>query len=149
MLMRSLFATAALALSALPAAAGDYGCAGDCYRRAWLPPVYGAVAEQTPVRAPRTYALVTPPEYRRIEETVMIRPARRIWTVRRDAWGRRIGCWVEIPARYAVRPRTVMVREASLTPYSQGTAYGLSLHDVVVEPAHRGWVPLERGGPED
>ena len=107
-----------------------------------MPPVYGAVAEKVLVRAPRTGAIVTPAEYGTVRETVVVEPARRIWTVRRDAWGHKIGCWVETPARYGTVTRRVMVRAPEVVPYAQAAIYGTRLQSVQVAPAHAEWVPI-------
>jgi hypothetical protein len=123
------------------------GCGGECYRETVLPPVYGTVSERVLVRPSRTYDIVTPAEYRTVSETVEVSPARREWQVSYDRWGARVGCWVDVPARYAVRQRTVMVRPATSTPYTQYPVYGTRDHTVLVEPARRAWVPAGHGAP--
>ncbi len=129
------------------AQAGGYGCRGECYHEAILPPVYGTVSERVLLSPPRTYDVVTPATYRTETETVEIAPARREWQVTRDAWGRRVGCWVDLPARYGVRQRTVMVSAASSVPVTQLPVYGSRERTVLVEPARRAWVPAPHGAP--
>lgn len=131
------------------AQAGGAGCVGDCYREAHVPPVYGMVAEQVLVSPPRTYDVVTPAEYRTQTETYQISPGGRQWQVTRDAWGRRVGCWVDVPPRFATRTRFVIVRAASSEPHTTYPIYGTRERSVLVEPARRAWVPVERphGGP--
>ena len=144
-MLRPILAALAFAAATSSAQAGGYGCAGDCYRQVYVPPTYGMAVERTPVRAPRTYALVTEPEYRTVYETVAVEPARRIWTVRRAEWGRKVGCWVEVPARYATLPRRVVVRAPEVVPYAQASAWGLRSYPVEVEPARRAWYPVGEG----
>src|SRR4051794_22038370 len=55
---------------ASPAPAG--GCV-NCYRHVVTPPVYGSVAEQVMVRAPRTVAHTVPGEYASVAEQVLCR----------------------------------------------------------------------------
>jgi hypothetical protein len=134
-------------IAGIGAAQAGQGCGGECYREATLPPVYGTVSERVLVSPPRTYDIVTPAEYRTVDETIVVAPARREWQVTRDAYGQRVGCWVDVPARYAVRQRTVMVRPATSVPYTHYPIYGTREHTVLVEPARRAWVPAGRGGP--
>ena len=84
------------------------------------PPVYGAIAEKVMVRAPRTVAHAIPGEYGAVAEKVMISPPRKAWTVTRDAYGNLVGCWVVVPARFAVQHRTVMVRAPQVVQGSAG-----------------------------
>jgi hypothetical protein len=141
MFMRGILALGLATGFAGSAAAGEYGCGGHCYRQATLPPVYGTLTEPVQLSAPRTYAVVNPPEYRTIAEPVQVAPARREWRITRDAWGRRVGCWVEIPARYAVLHRPVMVRSGSVVPETTFPVYGVRYRSVKMEPARRAWVP--------
>jgi hypothetical protein len=145
-MLRPMLAAAALAASAFPASAGTYSCGADCYRQAHVPARYGSVVEPSLVRAPRTYAVVTPPKYRTVYETVPVRPAGRVWTVRRDAHGRKVGCWIEVPARYATVPRRVMVSGAEIVPYAQTAVWGYQTSPVLLEPAHKTWVPISAHG---
>ncbi len=142
-MLRTFLAATAFAAATLPAAAGGSGCSGDCYREAYLPARYGAVIEPTVVRGPRTYAAVTPPEYATITERVAIRPAGRLWTVKRDAYGRKVGCWVDVPGEFTTVTRRVMVRGPVVTPIAQSTVWGLASQRVLVQPAHKTWVPLD------
>lgn len=134
-----------LALLSVPASAGGDGCQGACYRQAWVPPVYAMQAERYVVRAPRTYAYVTPAEHRVVHERVLVQPATRRWSVTRDHHGHEIGCWVEVPARYAEVARTVMVRGPEVVPVAVPAEYGVRMHSVMTQPAHRAWVPLGHG----
>lgn len=124
-----------------PAQAGSFGCAGDCYREAVLPPVYGTVGHRVLLSTPRTTDIVTPAVYGSVTETVQIAPPRREWRVTVDAWGRKVGCWVEVPARYGLRERTVTLQPGSVVPYTTYPAYGIRSRTVMVEPARRAWVP--------
>ena len=142
-MVRTLLAAAAVMAGAVPALAGGYGCYGDCYRQAYVPARYGTLVEPTVVRAPRTYAAVTPPQYTTVTERVAIRPPGRVWTVKRDAYGRKIGCWVDVPGEYRTVTRRVMVRPAAITPIAQSTVWGLARQPVLVERPHQAWVPLD------
>lgn len=141
-MLRSTVLAAALATFVGPAFAGGYDCGGDCYRQTYVPAQYGAVAQRTLVRAPRPYALVSPPEYRTVHERVAVRPAGRVWTTRRDAWGNKVGCWVEVPAEYAVVPRQVLVRAPSVVPVANLPSWSVRTYPVVTEPAHLAWTPV-------
>lgn len=98
-MLRSACASAVVlaALSGAPPAKAG-GCDGPCYGEVRLLPVYGTVLEKRVVRAPRTYALVMPPEFETVTERVMVRPAGKVWATTRDASGRLVGCWLERPA---------------------------------------------------
>ena len=143
-MLRVCLATSALALTTLPALAGG-GCVGDCYRQAYVPPSYGTVTERYIVRAPRTYALTTPAEYRTVHETVQVSPGGRYWSVSYDAHGDKVGCWVTTPPRFASVARTVMVRAPQVVPYAEPAQYGLRSHTVQTSAGYRAWVPLGGG----
>lgn len=185
--LQSTFLLAALAAS--PAAlASDYGCDGDCYRKVHLPPVYesvpelyvarqghtvsryvppsyGTVTEPLVTRPARTVARVTPASFSVVTEKVQVTPARREWQVSYDAAGREIGCWVDVPATYALRkrrvmvrpeqvtyvtvpeqvalvPRTVMTHPARVVKGRVPTVYETRYRDVQVAPAREAWEPL-------
>ena len=140
-----LLSAAAMLASGAPARAGGFGCAGDCYRETVLPPVYGQTGERVLLSVPRTTDIVTPPVYGSVTETVQIAPARREWRVTRDAWGHRVGCWVEVPARYGQRQRNVELQAGFAVPYTTYPAYGVRTRTVMVEPARRAWLPAGHG----
>lgn len=187
----TLAATATLALAAITTGSGaamaGEAC-GHCYRKVVTPPVYSEVSETVMVRPPHAYFRHIPAEYgtvrekvllrpeqtvahrvpaelRQVAETVLVAPASRQWQVSRDAWGREIGCWVKVPARYATEYRTVVVRPASVeyetlpavyttrertVVVRQGTiekqyvpaVYGTRTREVMVAPASAHWQPL-------
>lgn len=140
---RLVLAATALGLSALPAAAG---CVGQCYRQSYVPPSYETVTEKVIVRAPRTYALTTPAEYRTVHETVQVSPGGRHWSVSLDAHGNQVGCWVYTRPRYASVARTVMVRAPEVVPYAVPAQYGYRSHTVQTSPGYRTWAPVGSGG---
>lgn len=143
---RTLFAAAALGLSAFPAAAGGFGCpSGQCYRETYVPPSYENVTERVLVRAPRTYAMTTPAEYRTVQETVQVSAGGRHWSVSRDAWGHQVGCWISTPPRYATVSRTVMVRAAEVVPYAVPAQYSYRSYQVQTSAGYRGWAPISGG----
>lgn len=143
-MLSTLAASAALGLVAAPALAG--GCGGSqCYREEYTPARYETVQEQVLLRAPRTYARVIPAEYRTAEETVMVSPGGRTWQVTRDSYGRAVGCWVDVPPRYATRQRTVQVSAEQVVPVAVPAVYGTRSHTVQVSAASRGWVPVGGG----
>lgn len=130
-----------LSVTALPALAG--GCGGSrCYREEYTPAQYETVHERVLLRAPRTYARVIPAEYGQVAETVMVSPGGRTWQVTRDAHGRAVGCWVDVPPRYATRHRTVQVSAEQVVPVAVPAVYGTRSHTVQVSAPSRGWVPV-------
>lgn len=142
---RSLLAVALLGLSALPAAAGG-GCVGDCYRQTYVPPSYENVTERYMVRAPRTYAMTTPAQYRTVYETVQVSAGGRHWSVTQDAYGNKVGCWIVTKPRFASVARTVMVQAPQVVPYSVPAQYGVRNHSVQTSPGYKAWAPVGRGG---
>lgn len=140
---RLVLAATALGLSALPAAAG---CVGQCYRQSYVPPSYETVTEKVIVRAPRTYAVTTPAEYRTVHETVQVSPGGRRWSVSLDAYGNKVGCWVYTQPHYATVARTVMVRAAETVPYAVPAQYGYRNYQVQTSPGYRTWAPIGSGG---
>jgi hypothetical protein len=136
-------ALAGLALSASAALAGGAPCV-TCYREVVHPPVYGAHHERVMIRAPRTVSQVIPAQYETVTETVVVAPVRKVWQVSVDAYGRKIGCYVTIPAQYATRHRKVLVRAEQIVPVAIPAVYGSVSHPVLLEPARRSWEPVGR-----
>lgn len=140
---RILLASAALLLASSPALAGGAGCGGaECYRRVVTPPVYGTVSQQVMVRPPERYATTVPGEFTTVAERVLVAPASRVWQVSRDAYGHTVGCWVTVPARYAVRHRQVMVRPPQVVQHYQPAQYAVQHRQVLVQPVRAGWAPV-------
>ena len=135
-----LAGAAGLLLGASQAWAGGGGCA-HCYRHVVQPAVYGAVAERVMVRAPRAYTTVIPGRFEVVPQQVMVSPARKVWQVTRDAYGNTVGCWVTVPAQYAVQYRTVLVRPPQRLQHYQAAEYAVHHRAVLVQPARAGWVP--------
>ena len=99
---------AALASSAALGAPAD--CVA-CYRHVVRPPVHAVVTERVapnPVQAIARTLLPSLPRAKMVTEKVLMAPARNVWQVTRGADGRIVGCWVKVPARYAVRHRRVL-----------------------------------------
>jgi hypothetical protein len=134
-------ALAGLALSASAALAGGAPCV-TCYREVVHAPVYGAHHERVMVRAPRTVSHVIPARYETVTETVVVAPARKVWQVTVDAHGRKVGCYVTIPAQYETRHRQVMVRAEQIVPVAIPAVYGSVARPVLLEPARQGWEPV-------
>jgi hypothetical protein len=107
------------------------------------PPRYGVVAEPVLLRPAQRVGHVIPPEIRTVAERVLVAPATRRWEVSTDAWGRTIGCWVDVPARYATRWRRVVTRPASVVEERIPPLYGVAHRTVLVRPAriHRRVIP--------
>ena len=143
MRVRSTLPPAAFGLAALasPALAGGYDCIG-CYRHVVTPPVYGTVSEQVMVRAPRTVAHTIPGEYGSVSERVMISPPRKECMVTRDPYGNAVGCWVVVPAQYAVQRRAVMVRAPQVVHETVPPVYATHQRTVMVQPGSSGWQPM-------
>lgn len=141
---RLIVAAGALALSGLPALAGEFGCVGNCYTPAYVPPTYGTVTERVMVRAPETYAITRPAEYRTVYDTVQTGGG-RYWSVTRDPMtGRLVGCWITRPVTYASVPRTVMVRPPQVIPYAVPAQFGYRSQIVQTAPGYRAWAPVSR-----
>ena len=160
-------AAVALLASLGAAQAGGQGCA-TCYEKVVHPPQYATRSETVMVRPQRTVAHTTPGEYATVHEKVMVRPARtyareipaevgvvaekvmvapprREWQVTVDAYGRKIGCWVEVPAQYAVQHRHVVVRPAQIVHETLPAEYGVQARQVMVRPpqVHHEVIPAE------
>src|SRR5829696_8386302 len=144
MRVRSIVLPAVVGLSALASPALAGGCV-NCYRHVVTPPVYGSVAEEVMVRAPRTVAHAIPGEYGSVAETVLVSPPRKVWQVTRGPHGQAIGCWVVIPAQFAVRHRTVEVRAPQVVHETIPAAYATHHRTVMVEPGSSGWQPIGGG----
>ncbi len=151
-------ALAGIALSALGAASALAGgnCQGShCYRLVTTPAEYGTVSEQVMVsperripryvpgvydtvhekvmvRPERAIAHHVPAQVQTVAEKVMVAPARKVWQVTRGPHGEPIGCWVEIPAQYAVQHRQVVVREASVRHEVIPAEYAVRARKVMV-----------------
>ena len=164
---RSLLAIPMLIAGLGAAQAGGSGCA-DCYEKVVTPPQYATRAETVMVRPARSYAHVSPAQYGVVHEQVMVRPAttyaraipaqtavvaekvmvspaRREWQVTVDAYGRKIGCWVTVPAQYAVQHRHVVVRPERVVHETVPAEYGVQARKVMVRPpqVHHQVVPAE------
>src|SRR5829696_6881943 len=144
MRVRSIVLPAVVGLSALASPALAGGCV-NCYRHVVTPPVYGSVAQEVMVRAPRTVAHAIPGEYGSVAETVLVSPPRKVWQVARGPHGEAIGCWVVILAQFAVRHRTVEVRPPQVVHETIPAAYATHHRTVVVEPGSSGWQPIGGG----
>lgn len=150
---RLIVAAGALALSGLPALAGGFGCVGNCYTPTYVPPTYGTVTERVMVRAPETYAITQPAEYRTVYDTVQTGGG-RYWSVTRDPMtGRVVGCWITRPVTYASVPRTVMVRPPQVIPYAVPAQFGYRSQVVQTSPGYKAWAPISQpvafGGGDD
>lgn len=157
----------ALAMAA-PAQAGCYSA--NCYQRVVTPAQYGTVAETVMVRPASVSRHVTPAEYGTVAEAVVVRPARTVahrvpavvqtvaetvqvapasrrWEVRRDAYGRDIGCWVDVPAQYATRHRNVVVQNASVVHETIPAVTAVRHRTVMTRPAlvHEQVIPAQYG----
>jgi hypothetical protein len=100
----------------------------------YVPGVYDTVEEKVMVRPPRQIAHHIPAEVQTVAEQVMVAPARRVWQVQRGPHGETVGCWVDIPAQYAVRHRQVVVREASVRHEVIPAEYAVRARKVMISP---------------
>jgi len=150
--MRHLALAGALVLAS---AAGAQ--AHQCYRRVVEPPRYSTVEEQVLVSPAREVAEYVPAVTREVEETVLVRPERTVTRVipaqygyeaqtvevapahrewqTRDENGDVIGCWVNVPARYARVERRVLVSPPREVEETLPAETATRLRTVVVEPA--------------
>ena len=125
---RLIITAGALALSGLPALAGGFGCVGNCYTPTYVPPTYGTVTEKVVMRAPETYAITTPAQYKTVYDTVQTGGG-RYWSVTRDPYtGKMVGCWITKPVSYATVARTVQVSAPQVIPYAVPAVYGYRSH---------------------
>lgn len=136
----ALFGLALLGSSA--ALAGGGGCA-TCYRETLRPAVYenvtvGAVV----VRPAQTIVRTIAAEYRDVAEQVMVAPARKAWQVTLDGHGRRVGCWVMVPAQYSVQHRQVLVRPPQMVYEQIPALYAPRKRTVVVGVEEASWEPM-------
>lgn len=163
----TLLAIPVLAAGIAAAEAGGKGCA-NCYEKVVHPPQYRTRAETVMVRPQQTIAHATPAEYAAVQETVMVRPAQTIartipaevgvvaekvmvaparkeWQVTVDAHGRKIGCWVKVPAQYAVQHKHVVTRPAQIVHETVPAQYGVQTRQVMVRPSqlHHKVIPAE------
>ena len=162
--------------------------ARQCYRRVVEPSRYSLVAEEVLVSPAREIAEYVPEVTREVEEVVVVRPEQTIshvipaeygveaqtvevapphreWRTR-DENGDIIGCWVNVPARYAqiahrvqvspahtveqtipaqtaTRLRTVVVEPGHTIAHTIPARYATHEREVLVAPAHSGWAPIE------
>ncbi len=132
------FGVSLLTTSAL---AGGAGCV-NCFRHVSTPPIYGAVSENVMVRAPRTIAHTVPGHYQTVAEKVMVSPPRKVWQVTRDAYGHKVGCWVVVPAQFALHHRKVMTYPPRVVHQTVPAVYATHQRTVLVKPASSGWQPI-------
>lgn len=157
-LSRIALAGAAILVSAAAAQAGGHCHGSACYRLVKTPPAYETVSEQVMVRPAQRIARHIPAEYGSVAETVVVRPertvarhipavygttsekvmvapARQEWRVTYDAHGNKVGCWVKVPAQYAVQHRQVVIREAQVAHETIPAVTSVRHRKVVVRPA--------------
>lgn len=153
MIMAALAATAALGG---PALAGG-GCLGECYTKVAVPPVLDTVQESFVVRPGYNVSRVIPPRVETVPEPIVVRPARtvrqvipavwgtvaetvqvspprRVWQVSVDGYGREVGCWTTVPARYESVPRRVVIKPEQVTYVTVPEKVAVIRRDVVVAP---------------
>lgn len=148
--------TAALLLGAQAAQATDcYGAA--CYRLVKKPPLYRTVSKTYVARPAQTQSRLVPAEYGYVTETLMVQPAQTIphyreatftsvsekvmispptqrWEVSRDMFGNTVGCWVDVPAQFGYRQRTVEVSPARVEYETVPAVYVPRQRQVMVRP---------------
>jgi hypothetical protein len=76
-----------------------------------------------------------------VTEKVLVAPARNVWQVTRGADGRIVGCWVKVPARYAVRHRRVLEWPARAA-HTASAAVVTRTRSVVLDPGGAAWEPI-------
>jgi hypothetical protein len=181
-------ATGALVALALSLGAGAASAHELCYRKVASPPLYQTVTEPVLIEPAHVVRHVVPAQYEHVTEHVLVHPGRviahhvaavtqsvaeqvlvqpggRVWTVRRDAYGQEIGCWVNTPPVFATQYHTVVVEPASVqyetippeyqdvtrTVVAQPASverevipavYGTQSHQIMVQPGSVGWAPI-------
>lgn len=137
-----LFAVVGAAALGSPAAWAG-GCYGEaCYRYVAQPAVYGVASEQVMLQQPQVYARTIPGAYASVADKVLVAPPRKVWQVRRGPYGEAVGCWVTLPAQYAVQHRSVMVRPPQVVQETTPGVYGVLHRKVLLQPARSGWEPI-------
>ena len=152
----SIVAAGMLAGMMVTAQAGQANIA--CYRKVATPPVYGTFSQKVVVSPARTVYETIPARYATgvervlvrpaqtiphhvpaitstVAEKVMVRPASRVWMKSVDSMGGEAGCWVDKPAVYETRHRTVVVRPATTTYSVVPAEYRTVTRQVMVSPA--------------
>jgi hypothetical protein len=167
-ILKSSLGVAALLVSVSVAQAGGQPGCTTCYQKVVHPAQYRTVPETVQVRPAQTIAHTTPAQYGAVHERVLVRPghtvareipaqlgtvaeqvmvspARKEWQVTVDAHGNKIGCWVKVPAQYAVQHRTVVVRPAQVVHEHVAPVYETRARHVMVRPAqvHHQVIPAE------
>lgn len=141
---RHIITAGVLALSSLPALAGGAGCVGNCYTPTYVPPTYGTITEKVVMRAPETYAITTPAQYKTVYDTVQTGGG-RYWSVTRDPHtGKLVGCWITKPVSYATVARTVQVSAPQVIPYAVPAVYGYRSQTVQTSAGYKAWAPVSR-----
>lgn len=147
---------AAFLLGTPAAQAGDcFGAA--CYRLVKKPAVYRTVSKTYLARPAQTQSRLIPAQYGYVTETLMVQPAQTIphyrdatytsvsekvmispptrrWEVSRDMFGNAVGCWVDVPAQFGYRQRTVEVSPATVEYENVPAVYVPRQRQVMVRP---------------
>jgi len=144
--LRSLVVALAAGAAALASSAA-LGAPADCvacYRHVVRPPVHAVVTERVapnPVQAVARSLLPPLPRAKMVTEKVLVAPARNVWQVTRGPDNRIVGCWVTVPARYAVRHRRVLEWPARAA-YTASAAVVTRTRSVVLDPGSAAWEPI-------
>lgn len=101
----------------------------------YVPAVTRVVAETVVVRPEQTVERVVPAQYTLRADVVEVSPAHREWRTR-DEEGDVIGCWINVPARFAQVVRRVQVTPARVVSQTIAEETATRLVTEVVEPAH-------------
>ncbi|RDJ20439.1 hypothetical protein DWF00_04540 [Bosea caraganae] len=147
---------AGLLLGAQGAQAAD--CSGAaCYKLVKKPALYRTVSKTYLARPAQTQARIVPAEYGYVTENVLVQPAQTIphhrpatyssvsekvmispptqrWEVSRDMFGNTVGCWVEVPAQYGYRQRTVEVSPPTVEYETVAAVYVPRQRQVMLRP---------------
>ena len=144
MLLRSLVVALAAGAAALASSAA-LGAPADCvasYRLVVRPPVHGVISERVTLHPGQTIARAVLPRYETVTEKVLVSPQRNVWQVKRGPRGETIGCWVAVPAQYAVRRRAVMIRPAYVRAESIPAARITRTRSAVLDRGGSAWEPI-------
>jgi hypothetical protein len=100
--------------------------------------VHGVVTERLAPNPVQAIARILP-RYETVAEKVLVARAHNVWQVTRGADGKVVGCWVQVPAQYAVRHRRRMVWPAHA---SAETAPATRTRSVVLDRGGPAWEPI-------
>lgn len=140
---RLVLAAPALGLSLLASSAafaGGVGCT-NCYRAVIKPPVLGVAPAPILVQPETWVTRLVKARYTTVKAP-LITPAHRAWRVTRDAHGRLVGCWVDVPAKTTYVRTQMVVAPSGIVESHTPAVFGTVQKTITLEPGAVGWAPI-------